>query len=240
MWEHRPRDDTAAGPAEAGSTAVSGHLYLYLLAVGALTALTPWAVVGLIVLLGSPTAPRTGIAFVAGWFCAVVVVAGVVAAGFGQGSAGAGAGRAVALAEILIGAALVGFAARRRALARSRPGAPSEPAWLTTLERFGPILAFAFGTFMINAVFVVDAGVRIAQSEPGTGEAALAILFYGIVSTAGLAAILVAYFADRSGAEARLAAMRSWVVRNNPAIVVGILAVVGVALVVKGVSGLAG
>ena len=102
----------------------------------------------------------------------------------------------------------------------------------------GPIVAFAFGTFMINVVFVVDAGLRIAAADPDSSSAAAASVFYSALSTASLIAVLAVYFADRAGAEARLARMRSWIARNNANVITGMLAVVGVFLALKGVVGL--
>ncbi len=114
----------------------------------------------------------------------------------------------------------------------------SEPSWLTKLDTMGPVVAFAFGTFMINVVFVVDAGLRIAASDPSTSAAVAAIAFYTVISTAGLIAVLAVYFADREGAEARLRTMRAWIARNNAKVITGMLAVVGIYLALKGVVSL--
>jgi hypothetical protein len=102
----------------------------------------------------------------------------------------------------------------------------------------GPIVAFAFGTFMINVVFVVDAGMRIAASDPGASEATTAVVFYAVLSTASLIAVLAVYFSDRARAEARLARMRGWIARNNANVISGMLGVVGIFLALKGLIGL--
>ena len=217
---------------------MSGHLYAYLALIGILTALTPWAIVGLIVLLGSRAGARAGVAFVAGWFCAVLFIVTVVAAGVGGADAASSATRAVLIVELLLGLALIAVAVRRRARDRSRPRATSEPGWLVKLDRMGPVLAFAFGTFMINVVFVVDAGLRIADADPGAGSAAVAVLFYSALATAVLAGVLVVFFSDRARAEARLGAMRAWIAANNANVIVGMLAAVGVVLALRGAVGL--
>jgi hypothetical protein len=219
---------------------VSSHLYLYLLAVGILTALTPWAIVGLIVLLGSKAAGRAAVAFAAGWFCAIAFIAAIVAAGIGGlgSSTQSSVSNAVYIAEIVVGLALVAFAARKRARDRLSTAPAAEPGWLTKLDRMGPIVAFAFGTFMINVVFVVDAGLRIAAADPGTTNAVAAVIFYAVLSTASLIAVLAVYFSDRAGAEAKLATMRAWIARNNASVITGMLAVVGIFITVKGVVSL--
>ena len=98
----------------------------------------------------------------------------------------------------MLGLALVAFAARKHARDRSSSEPAAEPGWLTKLDKMGPVVAFAFGTFMINVVFVVDAGMRIAAADPGTSSATVAIVFYTVLSTASLIAVLVVYFSDRA------------------------------------------
>ncbi|MFL5671993.1 MAG: GAP family protein, partial [Chloroflexota bacterium] len=103
--------------------------------VGILTALTPWAIVGLIVLLGSKAGARAAIAFAGGWFCAVAFIAAVVAAGLGDlgSSSRSSVSNAVYIVEIVLGLALLAFAARRRAGDRLATSPTAEPAWLTKL-----------------------------------------------------------------------------------------------------------
>jgi threonine/homoserine/homoserine lactone efflux protein len=215
---------------------MSDHLYLYLLLVGILTALTPWAIVGVIVLLGSRVGVRAALAFVAGWFCAVAFITALVAAGVGGTSKQPTT--VVLIGEVVVGLLLIAFALRKRLRERSLPQAKAEPGWLRKLDTMRPVVAFGFGTFMINVVFVVDAGVQIAAADLATSEVVLAILFYTVLSTAGVASVLAVYFSNRSRAEVRLAAMRAWVARNNANVIVGMIAVVGVVLVLKGAIGL--
>ena len=144
----------------------------------------------------------------------------------------------VLIVEVVLGLLLIAFALRKRMRDRLTPPATTEPGWLKKLDTMGPVVAFGFGTFMINVVFVVDAGVRIADADLATSAVVSAVLFYTLVSTAGVAAVLAVYFSDRARAEVRLAAMRAWVARNNANVIVGMLAAVGVVLVLKGAVGL--
>ena len=115
---------------------------------GILTALTPWAIVGLIVLLGSRAGARAAIAFAAGWFCAVAFISGVVTAGLGDlsSSSQSSVSNAVYVVEIVLGLALLALAARRRVRDRLATSPTAEPGWLTKLDRMGAIVAFAFGS----------------------------------------------------------------------------------------------
>ena len=49
------------------------------------------------------------------------------------------------------------------------------------------------------------------------------MIFYAVLSTASLIAVLAVYFSDRAGAEARLATMRAWIARNNANVITGML-----------------
>ena len=163
-----------------------------------------------------------------------------MAAGIGGlgGSSQSSVANAVYFVEIVLGVALAAFAARKHARDRLATTPAAEPAWLTKLDRMGPIVAFAFGTFMINVVFVVDAGLRIAAADPDPSAAVVAVLFYAVLSTGSLIAVLAVYFGDRAGAEARLATMRAWIARNNANVITGMLAAIGILIAVKGILGL--
>ena len=219
---------------------MSDHLYLYLLVVGILTALTPWAIVGVVVMLGSRGGARVAAAFTLGWFCAVTFIAAVVAAGLGGASESTqdSTSTGVLVVELVLGLVLVGFGLRsyRRSLAQTE--AAAEPGWLKKLDHMGPIVGFAFGTFMFNVFFVVDAGLRIASANGSTTEAVTAILFYSILSTVSLITVLAVYFVGRDKADARLASMRSWLGRNNARVMAAIVLAIGVVFVAKAVIGL--
>jgi hypothetical protein len=229
-----------AAPASRLTQLVNDHLYLYLLIVGILTALTPWAIVGVVVMLGSRGGARVAAAFTLGWFCAVTFIAAVVAAGLGGASESTqdSTSTGVLVVELALGVLLLAFGLRsyRRSLATPEPAA--EPGWLKKLDHMGPIVGFAFGTFMINVFFVVDAGLRIASTNGSRTEAVTAVLFYSILSTASLIAVLVVYFVGRDKADARLAAMRAWLGRNNARVMAAIVLAIGVVFTVKSAVGL--
>ncbi len=219
---------------------MNSHLYLYLLVVGLLTALTPWAIVGVIVMLGSRGGARVAGAFTLGWFSAVTFIAAVVTAGFGGAASSTtqATSRGLAVVELVLGLVLLAFGVPRWRRARAAAGPSVEPGWLRKLDHLGPIAAFAFGTFMINVVFVVDAGLRIAASGVSGGGAVGAVLFYAVVASSALLAVLVVYVGGRATADVRLRAMRSWVAAHNPLLMAAIVVAIGALLAAKGIAGL--
>jgi hypothetical protein len=93
--------------------------------------------------------------------------------------------------------------------------------------------------FWVNLVFVVAAAIAVADADLSRTEATLAYLFYALLATLGVAAILAIYYANQARAQERLAGMRSWVTRNNVAVVSAMIAAVGLAFTVRGLIGLA-
>jgi hypothetical protein len=219
---------------------MNGHLYLYLLVVGILTALTPWAIVGAVVMLGSRAGARAAGAFTLGWFCAVTLIAAVVAAGLGGASEStqSSTSKGVLVLELVLGLALTAFGARSYRRSRSSPERAAEPGWLKRLDHMGPVVAFVFGTFMINVFFVVDAGLRIASAGGSNAEAVTAVVAYAVIATSSLIVVLAVYFLDRDNADARLRALRAWLGRNNTRVMAAIVLAVGVVFVVKAAIGL--
>ena len=78
-----------------------------------------------------------------------------------------------------------------------------------------PIVAFGLGMFWVNLVFVVAAAIAVADAKLSRSGAVAAYLFYALLATLGVAAILAVYYANQARAQERLAGMRTWLTRNN-------------------------
>ncbi len=64
-----------------------GRLLVDLLPLTILSALTPWTLVGVIVLLASKGGVRNAVAFASGWLTAILALGGLIVAGIAAGSA---------------------------------------------------------------------------------------------------------------------------------------------------------
>ena len=216
------------------------QLFLPLLALGLLTSVTPWGIVAVIVLLSAESRPRGAIAFVAGWVASILVIGGLIIGLYkGAGSKpGSSAANAMLGVQFALGVLLLATAARK--WSRRVAADPSaEPKWLRALDRMRPIVAFGLGMFWVNLVFVVAAAIAVADADLSRTDAALAYLFYALLATLGVAAILAIYYANQAQAQERLAGVRSWVTRNNVVVVSAMIAAVGLAFIVRGLIGLA-
>lgn len=216
------------------------QLFLPLLALGLLTSVTPWGIVAVIVLLSAKSRPRGAIAFVAGWVASILVTGALIIGLYkGAGSKpGPSAANAMLGVQFALGVLLLATAARKWSR-RVAADPIAEPKWLRALDRMRPIVAFGLGMFWVNLVFVVAAAIAVADADLSRTDAALAYLFYALLATLGVAAILAIYYANQARAQERLAGMRSWVTRNNVAVVSAMIAAVGLAFIVRGLIGLA-
>lgn len=219
---------------------MSRQLLLHLLALGLLTSVTPWGIVAVIVLLGAKSGPRGAIAFVAGWVTSILLV-GALVIGVYRGAhtnPGESATSAMLAVQLALGVLLLLLATRKWKGRVAVDPTAAEPKWLAALDRMRPIVAVGFGMFWVNLVFVVDAALAVAAAGLSRTDATLAYLFYAVLSTLGVAAIIVVYYTNRASSERRLSAMRTWMTRNNTGIVAGVFAAIGAVFIARGLIGL--
>ncbi len=217
------------------------QLFLQLLALGLLTSVTPWGIVAVIVLLSAKSRPRGAVAFVAGWVVSILLV-GALIIGLYRGThsrPGSSATNAMLGVQFALGILLLALAARKWRRRVAAGSSAVEPTWLKALDRMRPIVAFGFGMFWVNLVFVIAAALAVADAKLTRAAAVTAYLFYALLATLGVAAILAVYYANRARAEQRLAGMRSWLARNNTGVVSAVVAAIGVAFIVRGLVGVA-
>ena len=216
------------------------QLFLQLLALGVFTSVTPWGIVAVIVLLSAKSGPRGATAFVAGWVASILIVGGLIIGLYSgtHSQPGTSAASVMLGVQLSLGVALLALGIRKwRQRVTADPDA-AEPKWLTALDRMRPIIAFGFGMFWVNLVFVVAAALAVADAELSHTGATLAYLFYALLATLGVAAILAIYYSDQERARERLARMRFWLMQNNTGVVSAMTAAIGFIFIVRGLIGL--
>ncbi|MDR7384995.1 GAP family protein [Promicromonospora iranensis] len=211
------------------------------LAVGVLV--SPLPIVAVVLMLVSERARSNALAFVAGWFLAVLAVVGVVALVAGSAvSDDDGPAAWTGWLKLVLGVLLLLLAVRQW---RARPrGAtePPPPRWMAAIDRFTPPRSAGLGVLLgavnpKNLLLVVSGGTAIAAADPGdTGATALAALVFALVASAGVVAPVVLYFATGDRAAGVLDELRSWMVRNNAAIMAVLLLVLATKMLGDGIS----
>jgi hypothetical protein len=214
-----------------------GRLLLDLLPITILSALTPWTIVGVIVLLAAAGGAKSAIAFTLGWFTAILTLGAVIVAGLMSGHEDHA--RSVSWVQVglqtVFGVALLLFAYNRWERRPPRGTSVSEPSWIHKLDSIGVVWAFLFGAFWINGFLVIPAALQISQADVTAPQKSVALLFYALGASSALIAVIAYRLAAPERATAGLRNLRGWVGQNSVASLAILAAAIGVGLVVKAV-----
>ena len=212
------------------------------LAVG--VALSPLAIVAVVLMLLTPRARVNGPLFVAGWLLGLAVVGIIVLAIAHPSGAGTNGKPAtgVSLLKLLAGLLLV-LAAFREWRGRPHSGDQARlPKWMGALDAFGPVKAAGAGAILSglnpkNLILAVSAAAAIAGTGISAGKEAGAYAVFALVGTIGVAAPVVLYFALGDRSRRMLDELRGWMGRNNAVIMAVLFLVIGVKLIGDAISG---
>jgi hypothetical protein len=215
------------------------------LAVG--VALSPVAIIAVVVLLTSSRARSLGPVFVLGWLLGLVVVGAIVLAVVGPSGAGSSGPRTrwVSWVLIVVGVLLLVGAVRRW---RGRSGGGEEeaplPAWMGAIDRLKPAVVLgggvvAGGVRPKSLLLAVGGAAAIAQTGIAGGQQAIAYAVFAVVATIGVAVPVVIYFVMGTRSAELLGRLKGWMRRNNAVILAVVLLVIGVTLIGDGIGGLA-
>lgn len=212
------------------------------LAVG--VAISPLAIIAMILLLVTPRARVTGPAFLVGWLFGLAAVGTVVLLVVEPAGASASEGPAtwVSVLQLLVGCALFAVAVQQW---RGRPGddEADTPKWMDAVDGFTARRALTLGAVFAgvkpkNLLLTIGAASLIAETGIGAGQAALALGIYVAIASIGIAAPAVIYVALGTGARTVLEDMKSWMIRHNAAIMTVLCVVFGTVLIGDAIGGL--
>ncbi|KWX68618.1 GAP family protein [Mycobacterium sp. NAZ190054] len=207
----------------------------------------PLPMLVILLILVSERAAAKGVAFVCGRLLGVAVCLGVMIVlfsdlglhGFGHRDHPA---PATSIARIVIGVVLLGLAMRRWSRPDPDPGKPSP--LMRRVDGLSPAGSVGIGV----AVSIIDpsslaiallAGVDIGSARmplPSTVGVAAGFL---LVSTATITVPLIAYLVGGTGARARLANLKTWLLANEKAVTMVLLLLLAAMLIGRGISELA-
>ena len=207
--------------------------------------ITVSAIVGIILMLVTPKAKTNGTAFAVGFVLGFALVGTIVIvfAGGKDYSSGSGPTQTVSIIKLLLGLLLL-VAAVRQWRRRPREGeAPKLPKWMGTIDSFTAGKSFGLGVLLSavnpkNLAMSVAAGLAIAQAGIPTGQEAVVLIIYIVISASTVLAPVVVYFAMGDRAAAILGGWRKWLEDNNGAVTVVVLVVLAAVLIGQGITGL--
>lgn len=215
-------------------------LDLTIVLLGLLASLSPSTVVVFILLLATAKARVNAAAFLIGWSLSLVIVFAVTyGAGGAWATQHANGSIVVKAIEILLGAALIVVAARQwRHRDKPRTGSGVTKKFSAHLKQLNPWEAVTVGVLEQPWTLTAAAAVVLARHHSALRTVVLAFLAFTLLSTATVGLIFL-YYARRPGqAETRLSDLRDRLVRAGPAVFAIVSLVVGVFLIIDGVTGI--
>ncbi len=206
--------------------------------------ISPLPIIAEVLLLFTRQPVRNAGAYLAGFLGGVAVVLGVlVVAANALDLARSEPSSGTAVVQLLLGLLLLAAAYRQF---RSRPAdgeEPPQPGWMQGIERFTPGRALGVGAVIgaanpKNVVVGIAAATTITSAGLGAAQAVLAIVVYVVVAGAGVAAPLVVMVVYGEKAGDILEGWRTWLGRNNAAVMSVLFLVFAVVLIGRGIAGL--
>ncbi len=206
-------------------------------AVGVL--ISPFPIVGLILILLSDKARANSIFYMLGWIFGNAAVFAIAMLCMGAGAASqddpSTVGKIVAL---VLGILLIIFAIKEFC---GRPKAGEEaktPKWFDKMSKISPLGAIGFGVFLSalnpkNALLSVSAGTAVgALNVPSAYELAAVIIYTLIASSSIIVPAITFLFAGKRLDKA-LGTMRIWLVQNNAVIMSVLMLMIGLNMIGK-------
>ncbi|WP_422742676.1 GAP family protein [Mycobacterium sp. WMMD1722] len=218
-----------------------GSVLLELIPLALVIALSPLSIIPAVLVLRSPRPRPAGLAFLAGWLLGLFTLAAVflllagLVGNFNKPPPWA------AWVRIVVGVVLIGFAGFRW-LRRSQGHTPK---WMTRLTGLSPGRSFITATVLVVVnpkVFFVcaAAGLAIGTSGLGVAGAWSAVVYFVLVAGSTALVPLVGYALFTHRLDAPLRRLGDWMEEQHATLVAGILLVIGLLVLYKGVHGVLG
>jgi hypothetical protein len=208
-------------------------------------AVSPMPIVAVVLMLVTPQARSNGPAFLLGWLAGVGLGGAVLLAVAGPANASDDGAPAdwVLWLKLLLGLALVLLAARQW---RGRPhegDVVATPKWMGALDQFTPVKAAAAGVVLSianpkNLLLIVGGAAAVVQFGLPAGDEAVSWTVFTVIASIGVGAPVAIFFAMGDRAAAILDGLKTWMARNNAAVMAVLCLIIGVKLVGDAITGL--
>lgn len=208
-------------------------------------AISPTPIVAMVLMLITPRARANGFVFLLGWLVGVAAAGAICLLIIGPSStSGDGAPATWTYwLKLVLGLLLIGLAAKEW---HGRPAPDAEvpmPKWMSALDGFTAIkaggLALALSALNPkNLIFIIGGAAAVSQFNLSAGEQVVAWAVFTVISAIGVAAPMVIYLVMGDRAAATLDGLKTWMARNNTAVMAVLLLIIGVKLVGDSIGGL--
>ena len=209
-------------------------------------ALSPFPVVAVILVLGSPRARTSGPTFALGWVVGLSVLSVVVVllvAGAGADEPASVAASGVGWLQVVLGLLLLLLAVREW---RTRPREGDEvamPGWIASVDGAGPGRALGLGLGLAvvnpkNMALTMAASARIAETGLDGADTLVAVAAFVLVGSASVVGAVLYHRVRGDRAAAGLASVTAFMTANNAVIMMVVLLIFGVKLLGDGLAAL--
>jgi hypothetical protein len=214
------------------------------LAVG--VAISPFPIVGMILMLLTPKAKPNGISFLFGWIAGIAITGAVVIAivnAIGVSGDDDEPATWTYWLKVVLGLGLLLLAVRQW---QHRPHADDDvpmPTWMDALNAFGPARSCGLAVLLSaanpkNIIFVIGGATVVVQGDLGLGGDFVAWAIFTVIASVGVAAPLAIYLFLGERAGAVLSDLKSWMVTNNIAVMAVLLLVIGTKMLGDAIAGI--
>ena len=203
-------------------------------------ALSPLSIIPAVLVLHTPRPRPTGLAFLAGWLVGLAALTAIfleVSNLLGDLSKPPSW---ASWLRIVIGAALIVFGVYRF-LTRKRSA--HTPGWMQSLGKLTPARAGLAGLALTvvnpKVLFVcAAAGLAIGTAGLGSAHVWIAVVWYVAAAGSTVAIPILAYAVSGDRLDEPLRRLKDWMERQHAVLVAGILVVIGLLVLYKGIHGL--
>ncbi|MGZ6586516.1 MAG: GAP family protein [Solirubrobacteraceae bacterium] len=205
---------------------MTGQAIGEILAFGVGVALSPLAIVAVVVMLVAPRGAQPAWAFVGAWVLSLALVASLLLLLADGADARANGAPAtwVSVVKIVVGLLLVLFGVRQWRGRDSGDAEGNAPGWMSKLDDLNGAKAAGLGVLFAvvkpkNLLLTIGAAVAVAQVGASASGQAAAIGVFVVLATAGVASPLVVHVLMPDRGRDLLIGLRDWMLRENATII---------------------
>ncbi|HSJ92358.1 MAG TPA: GAP family protein [Ilumatobacter sp.] len=207
-------------------------------------ALSPFPVIGIVLVLAGPHGRASGVSFAAGWLVGLSVVSAIVTVVLlGADEPGSTRAAVADWGRVIAGAGLIVLGLRKWR-SRPRPGDEVDPpAWMSSLDAVAPPRALVLGLGLAGANpknFALAAAAATSMAQVGVEGATMvvAIIVFVLVGSASVVGAVVVRFVGGARGVAMLEGVRGFMVTNAAVITMVVLVLIGAKVLGDGLNGL--
>jgi hypothetical protein len=204
-------------------------------------AISPIAIIAVILMLFSTRARVNGPAFLFGWVVALAALSSVVyvLSHDGNVATNSTAADSVSWGKIVLGVVFLLLARRNW---RNRPASGAEqpmPKWMARVDSLSPLQAAGLGVVLAtvnpkNLILTIGSATGLAQLGLSTSDAVVATAVFVLVGSLTIAGPVLYALVGGEKARVSLDSAKAWLGEHNAAVMAALFLVFGVDLIAKG------